>query len=245
MNPPVPKQATTITLDGEEVSFTEGETLYEISERNRKDIPTLCYDPRLEAFGGCRLCVVELEGARNPVASCTTKATPGMVVRTATEEIEKYRKTLLEMVTSENRELDVDSLRGYASQELTTLVNRYEARTGRFIGAAVGNEQHGRQKSIYPARLRSLHLLLPVRPRVRRAGGRLRNQHHEPRLPHADYYRVQWRVERLSVHLLRTVCADLPNRRPRRQKSDACGRDAGRNRENPHHLSLLRRRLLG
>ena len=64
MSPPRPKQTATITLDGEEVAFTEGETLYEISERNRKDIPTLCYDPRLEAFGGCRLCVVELEGAR-------------------------------------------------------------------------------------------------------------------------------------------------------------------------------------
>ena len=138
MNLPIPKQTETITLDGEEVAFTEGETLYEISERNRKQIPTLCYDPRLEAFGGCRLCVVELEGARTPVASCTTKATPGMVVRTATEEIEKYRKTLLEMVTSENREIDVDSLRGYASQELTTLVNRYEASTGRFIGAQSG-----------------------------------------------------------------------------------------------------------
>ena len=171
MNPPLPKQTETITLDGEEVAFTEEETLYEISERHRKDIPTLCYDPRLEAFGGCRLCVVELEGARNPVASCTTKAAPGMVVRTATEDIEKYRKTLLEMVTSENREIDVDSLRGYASQELTTLVNRYEARTGRFMGAMSGNDQYRRQKSLYLSRLRSLYLLLPVRPCLCRAGG--------------------------------------------------------------------------
>ena len=81
MNPTFPEQTETITLDGEEVAFTEGETLYEIAERHRKQVPTLCYDPRLDAFGGCRLCVVELEGARNPVASCTTKATPGMVVR--------------------------------------------------------------------------------------------------------------------------------------------------------------------
>ena len=129
MNSPLLKQTATITLDGEEVAFTEGETIYKVAERHRKQVPTLCYDPRLEAFGGCRLCIVELEGARNPVASCTTQATPGMVVRTTTDEIEKYRKTLLEMVSSENRELDVDSLRGYASQELTTLVNRYEART--------------------------------------------------------------------------------------------------------------------
>ena len=127
-----------MTLDGEEITFTEGETIYEVAERHRKNIPTLCYDSRLEAFGSCRLCVVELEGARNPVASCVTKATAGMAVRTATEQIEKYRKTLLEMVASENRELQVDPLRGYASHELSTLVNRYEAGTGRFMGRQSG-----------------------------------------------------------------------------------------------------------
>jgi len=133
-----PQKDNTLTLDGTEVAFTEGEMLYQIAQRHQTKIPTLCYDPRLEAFGACRLCVVELEGARNPVASCTTKATPGMVVRTKTEQLEKHRKTLLEMVTSENREVDVDPLRGYASQELRTLVDRYEARTGRFMGAQSG-----------------------------------------------------------------------------------------------------------
>jgi len=127
-----------LSLDGEDVAFSAGETLYEIAARHRKEVPTLCYDPRLEPFGACRLCVVEIEGARNPVASCTTKATPGMVVKTATEPIEKYRKTLLEMVVSENREVDVDPLRGYASQELGELADRYGARAGRFQGAQSG-----------------------------------------------------------------------------------------------------------
>jgi formate dehydrogenase major subunit len=44
-----------MTLDGTDVPFTEGETIYEVAERHRKEIPTLCYDPRLEPFGGCRL----------------------------------------------------------------------------------------------------------------------------------------------------------------------------------------------
>ena len=127
-----------LILDGEEVNFSEGETLYEIAERHQKQIPTLCYDPRIEPFGACRLCVVELEGARNPVASCTTKATAGMVVKTQTEPVEKHRKTLLEMVVSENREVKVDPLRGYASQELGKLTDRYQARTGRFQGAQSG-----------------------------------------------------------------------------------------------------------
>ena len=56
----------TMTLDGEKVAFTRGETVYEVAERHSKEIPTLCYDPRLEPFGGCRLCVRRsLEGRRN------------------------------------------------------------------------------------------------------------------------------------------------------------------------------------
>lgn len=114
-----------LTIDGKDVTFSDGETLLEVAERHHKEIPTLCYDTRLEPFGGCRLCIVELEGARNPVASCTTKAAAGMVVRTATEQIEAYRKTLLEMVIGENREVDVHPLRGYASGELANLRDRY------------------------------------------------------------------------------------------------------------------------
>ena len=133
-----PAATATLSLDGEEAAFVEGETVYEVARRQRREIPTLCYDRRLKPLGGCRLCVVEVEGARAPVASCTTAATPGMVVQTRTDQIETYRKVLLEMVASENRELDVDPLRGYASQELSQLMDRYQARSGRFTGAQSG-----------------------------------------------------------------------------------------------------------
>ena len=128
-------------IDGIEVAFSEGETILEVAQRHQNEIPTLCYDPRLEPFGGCRLCIVELEGARNPVASCTTKATSGMVVRTATDTIETYRKTLLEMVVSENREVDVSPLRGYASGELTDLRDRYGINGTRITGAVSGTSK--------------------------------------------------------------------------------------------------------
>ena len=131
----------TMEIDGVEVAFSEGETILEVAQRYQQEIPTLCYDPRLEPFGGCRLCIVELEGARNPVASCTTKATPGMVVRTATDTIEAYRKTLLEMVVSENREVDVSPLRGYASGELTDLRDRYEIDGTRITGTTSGTSK--------------------------------------------------------------------------------------------------------
>ena len=130
-----------ITLDGELVAFAPGETLYEIARRRGKTIPTLCYDPRLESFGGCRLCLVEVEGARNPMASCTTKALAGAKVHTTTPQIEKHRKILLEMVASENPALAVDPLRGYASQELSQLVGQYSADTGRFQGRQSGRSR--------------------------------------------------------------------------------------------------------
>jgi predicted molibdopterin-dependent oxidoreductase YjgC len=131
----------TIHLDGETVSFSPGETIYEVAERHRREIPTLCYDPRLDPFGGCRLCIVEVEGVRNPVASCTAKAEPGMRVKTRGGGLDMHRQVLLEMVASEQRTVDVDELSGYASQELKTLVDRYEARTGRFGGARSGTSR--------------------------------------------------------------------------------------------------------
>ncbi len=131
----------TILLDGNEVTFTPGETIYEIAQRQETFIPTLCYDPRLKSFGSCRLCVVDIKEMKNPVASCTTAATPGMEVSTSNERVEKFRKTLLEMVVSENRELEVSPLRSIASQELTVLVEKYDAHNGRFKGAHSGHSK--------------------------------------------------------------------------------------------------------
>lgn len=131
----------TLTMDGEEVSFTPGETLYQISQRRDAKVPTLCYDDRLEPFGGCRLCVVEIEGYRNPVASCTTQAAPGMKVTTKTDTLERHRKTLVELVASENPEATIDPLRGVASQELTQLRTRYAVDGTRFAGKTSGRSR--------------------------------------------------------------------------------------------------------
>ncbi len=139
-----PAQKPTITVDGQKAEFSPGETIYEVARRLDREVPTLCYDERLEPFGGCRLCVVEVEGVKNPVASCTTRASSGMVVHTRTDTLEKHRKTLLELVVSENPEeaLKVDPLRGYASQELIRLAARYGAGGERFAGARSGTSNH-------------------------------------------------------------------------------------------------------
>lgn len=144
----------TLSLDGRDVSFTDGETVYEVARRcaaeegrseangATPDVPTLCFDPRLEAFGACRLCVVEVEGIGKPVASCTTAAQSGMVVRTRTERVERHRRTLIDLVVSENPSgARIDPLRGYASQELATLAARYGSDGTRFAGATSGRSR--------------------------------------------------------------------------------------------------------
>ena len=100
-----------MTLDGETVTFTLGETIYDVAARQGTFIPTLCYDGRLKPFGACRLCVVAVRGQRNPVAACTTPAVIGMEVTTSTEQVDFLRKTLLELVASENPMIDVSPLR--------------------------------------------------------------------------------------------------------------------------------------
>ena len=135
---PRPQATGHCCLDGEQIPYTDGETIFDIASRTGKRIPSLCYDPRLEPFGSCRLCMVEVAGQQAPVASCTTQATHGMEVTTGSAKIERLRRTLLELVASENRELRIDPLRGHASQELVTLVEHYSAQTGRFAGRQSG-----------------------------------------------------------------------------------------------------------
>ncbi len=133
---------TTLVLDGTTVPFASGETILTIARRHaRSAIPTLCNDERLQPFGACRLCIVEVDGHANPVAACCTQAVPGSVVRTNTESLQRHRKTLLEMVASEIPEgepTSIDPLTGLASGELGQLLEDFGIRGDRFAGAKSG-----------------------------------------------------------------------------------------------------------
>jgi predicted molibdopterin-dependent oxidoreductase YjgC len=130
-------------LDGKEVSFEPGETILEIAQRNDVFIPTLCFDPRLKPFGSCRMCVVDVKGIKNPVASCTMAATAGMEVQTSTEPIEKFRKTLLEMVVSENREVEVSPLARDRFAGISMLVEKYGCESWPLPGETFRSQQAG------------------------------------------------------------------------------------------------------
>lgn len=94
------KSTTTIklTINGEQVEVEKGATVLEAALGAGIYIPTLCYAPDLKPYGGCRLCVVEIEGMRGLVSSCTTPATDGMVVRTETERVNRARRITMELI---------------------------------------------------------------------------------------------------------------------------------------------------
>ncbi len=86
-----------IVIDGNEIRFEEGETVLEAAARAEIDIPTLCYDPRLEPAGACRMCLVEVEGQRLMQPACAFKAAPNLVVRTQTAKVERNRQFILSL----------------------------------------------------------------------------------------------------------------------------------------------------
>ena len=90
-----------LTIDGKLVEVKEGTTVLNAARQAGIEIPTLCDHPELTPYGGCRLCLVEVEGARTLQPSCTMPATNNMVVKTDSDKIRAARKFVLTMIFSE------------------------------------------------------------------------------------------------------------------------------------------------
>ena len=91
-----------ITIDGKKVSVEQGTTVMLAAKQLGVKIPHLCYHEGLSPFSGCRLCVVEVERAKNLVASCSYPAGEGMVVYTDTLRVKRARKLVLELLLSDH-----------------------------------------------------------------------------------------------------------------------------------------------
>lgn len=89
-----------LVIDGKEYEFNPGETILVVAIRHGIDIPTLCYMKGLTPTGACRMCLVEVEGARTLLAACATPGAPNMVVRTETSRVLESRKLNLELLVS-------------------------------------------------------------------------------------------------------------------------------------------------
>jgi len=95
-------KTVTLTIDGFEVTVPEGTSVMRASMEAGIQIPKLCATDMVDAFGSCRLCLVEIEGRRGTPASCTTPVEPGMVVRTQTGRLKQLRRGVMELYISDH-----------------------------------------------------------------------------------------------------------------------------------------------
>jgi predicted molibdopterin-dependent oxidoreductase YjgC len=122
-----------VEIDGNEYIAPKGSTILDIARANGVYIPTLCYDPRMTPYGACRLCLVEVEGARALLPSCYAKAEDGMVIRSTTEDLERIRKTLVELLVSDH-DMECQGCEKSGRCELQELANRYGITESGFDG---------------------------------------------------------------------------------------------------------------
>lgn len=87
-----------LTIDNKEIETSGGKTILEAARENGIHIPTLCYHKKLLPIGSCRLCIVEVEGYSNPIASCTTTALDGMKVTTQSDRLFAMRQNYLKFL---------------------------------------------------------------------------------------------------------------------------------------------------
>ncbi len=101
--PDTPITQVTVTIDGKRCCAEEGEIILGVAMREKIDIPHLCYEPSLDPYGACRLCMVEVirKGKNEMTTSCTLRAADGLEVLTNTPEIAKHRRILFELYLAE------------------------------------------------------------------------------------------------------------------------------------------------
>ena len=119
------EKTITITIDGQKIEAGDGATIWEVAQSMGVDIPRLCHQPGMEPVGVCRVCAVEVEGARTLVPSCHRKIEPGMVIQTGSERVVRAQKTLVAMLMADHG-VQSES----ANCELTALAEQLGAENG-------------------------------------------------------------------------------------------------------------------
>jgi NADP-reducing hydrogenase subunit HndD len=123
----------TLTIDGQKVEVPKGSTILTAAKKLGIKIPTLCYHPELSLEGSCRVCVVEVEGARGLAASCVFPAAEGMVVKTGTPAVRDARRTIVELLLA-NHPQDCLTCQRNLHCELQTMAAELGLRHQRFAG---------------------------------------------------------------------------------------------------------------
>jgi formate dehydrogenase major subunit len=95
-------EQVSLTIDGRAVSVPAGTSVMRAASESGGKIPKLCATDNMAAFGSCRMCLVEIEGAKGTPASCTTPVAEGMVVHTQTPRLERLRRGVMELYISDH-----------------------------------------------------------------------------------------------------------------------------------------------
>ena len=129
-----------VKINGREYSVPADSTVLEAARYAGVDIPTLCYLKDINEIGACRLCLVEVTGARGLVTSCVYPVNEGMEIFTNTPKVLAARKTNLELVLSNHEKKCLSCVRS-TSCELQKLANEYGCEEGHFHGASIDYEK--------------------------------------------------------------------------------------------------------
>lgn len=129
----------TMEINGKTVEAREGETILKVLRREGINVPTLCYMEGLTPTGACRMCVVEVEGARGLVPSCAYPVSNGMKIQTHSPRAIRARKTIIELLLADHPDDCLFCIRSGTCQ-LQALANELGVRERRFQG----------EKSVYP-----------------------------------------------------------------------------------------------
>lgn len=122
-----------IKINGRDYSVPEGSTILEAARSAGIKIPTLCYLKDINAIGACRICVVEVKGARSLVAACVYPVNEGMEVFTNTPKVLESRRTTLELIVSNHKKECLSCTRS-GTCELQALCNEYGIDENKFSG---------------------------------------------------------------------------------------------------------------
>ena len=95
----------TLVIDGRDVSARETETILEAARQEGIFIPTLCHLEGLSTVGACRLCLVEVKGVNKLLPACVTRVEEGMEVQTRSERLDRFRRTVLELLFAEGNHI--------------------------------------------------------------------------------------------------------------------------------------------
>jgi iron-only hydrogenase group A len=127
------EKTVTISINDKQYKVEPGQTIMQAADKLGFHIPRLCYHPRLSIEGSCRVCIVEVEGMRNYVASCAYPVSEGMKIKTNTDEIRRARRDIVELIL-DNHPYDCHTCERDGNCELQRLAHAMGIKKRHFEG---------------------------------------------------------------------------------------------------------------